>query len=291
MSMEVYIVAVIIGDILSKIVNVVSIQRDFGNDQVNIFKNILRYIKSLKIKKYSIVVLHELSLTKYFPITKERKISKTIYSSIPHDIEVFAQLCQDKSIYLVLSLCEKTSIGNYFNSTVIISPCGKIIAKQRKRNIPNEICYQENYYFNKSNHLKVFDIGICRLGILICWDQWHPINYQKLFDQKVDIIVSPTSIGYASKNNIPLTLKNEKENWEMTIRMNSLLTSTPIIVTNRCSHEAKGIHKINFWGSSFITNSDGEIVKKAGRSNKTITTSIDLRDKPKSLKKWGFKVP
>ena len=77
----------------------------------------------------------------------------------------------------------------------------------------------------------------------------------------------------------------------MTIRMNSLLTSTPVIVTNRCSSEIKGVYKIKFWGSSFITNSDGEIVEQAGQANETITSSIDLRDKPKSLRKWGFKVP
>ena len=37
------------------------------------------------------------------------------------------------------------------------------------------------------------------------------------------------------------------------------------------------------------TNSDGEIVEQAGQTNKTITSSIDLRDKAKSLRKWGFK--
>ncbi len=243
------------------------------------------------MKKNSIVVLHELSLTRYFPITKEKNMSEKIYSTIPYEVQPFIKLCEDKKIYLVLSLCEKTNNNYYFNSTIIISPSGNVIAKQRKRNIPNELCYQEKYYFNKSNRLKVFDIGICKLGILICWDQWNPENYQKLLDQKVDIIVSPTSIGYASKNNTPLTLKNERENWEMTIRMNSLLTSTPVIVTNRCSSEIKGVYKIKFWGSSFITNSDGEIVEQAGQANETITSSIDLRDKPKSLRKWGFKVP
>ena len=288
--MEVCIVVAIIGDTLNKIVNVVCIQRDFGNNQSSIVENILKYIRALKIKKQSIVVLHELSLSRYFPIKKEKNLSEKICSTKSHEINLIIDLCREKEIFLVLSVCEKSKNNKYFNTTIIISPGGKTIANQRKRNIPNEICYQEKYYFNKSKKLKVFDIGICRVGILICWDQWHPKNYQELFDQKVDIIVSPTSIGYASRNNSPLTLKNERENWEMTIRMNSLLTSTPIVVANRCSDEKSGIYKIKFWGSSFITNSDGEIVKQAGQTNKTITTSIDLRDKPKSLRKWGFKV-
>ena len=69
-----------------------------------------------------------------------------------------------------------------------------------------------------------------------------------------------------------------------------LLINTPVVVTNRCSTETRGKHKIRFWGSSFTTNSDGEIIKQAARTNKTIVTSIDLRDKPKSLRKWGFKI-
>ena len=290
MSLEAYIVAAIIGGILSKIINIVNIQRDFGIDQSNIMQNIIKYIKPLKIKKQSIVTLHELSLTRYFPITREKKSTEKLYSVIPDDIDSFLKLCEAKEIYLVLPFCEMNKDKNYFNSTIIISPTGKIIAKQRKRFIPDEICYQENYYFNKSNKLKIFDIGICKVGILICWDQWHPENYRKLFNQKADIIISPTSIGYASKNNLPITFKNEKKNWEMTIRMNSLLVNTPVVVTNRCSTERRGKYNIRFWGSSFITNSDGEIIKQAARTNKTIVTSIDLRDKPKSLRKWGFKI-
>ena len=290
MSLEAYIVAVIIGGIVSKIINIVNIQRDFGDNQSNIIQNIIKYIKPLKIKKQSIVTLHELSLTRYFPITKEKKISEKFSSIIPNDIDSFLRLCEEKEIFLVLPFCEKNKDKNYFNSTIIISPFGKIIAKQRKRFIPDETCYQENHYFNKSNKIKIFDIGICKVGILICWDQWYPENYKKLYNQKVDIIISPTSIGYASKNNSPITLKNEKKNWEMTIRMNSLLVNTPVVVTNRCSTETRGKHTIRFWGSSFITNSDGEIVKQAACTNKTIITSIDLRDKPESLRKWGFKI-
>ena len=291
MSMVVYTVVVTIGDVLNKIVNIVNIQRDFGNDQSKIIKNILRYVESLKIKKQSIIVLHELSLTRYFPITKKTNTEEKLYHVLPDEIDHFLKLCKKKKVYLIMPLCEKTNNKSFFNTTIIISPDGKIIAKQRKVYIPNETCYNEKHYFKKSDRLKVFDIGICKLGILICWDQWYPENYQKLSAQQADIIISPTSIGYASKRDKSVTLKNEKKNWEMTIKMNSLLTSTPVIVANRCSTEISGVHKIKFWGSSFITNSDGEIIIKAGQSNKTIKTSINLGDKLKSIRKWGFKRP
>ena len=42
MSLEAYIVAVIIGGIVSKIINIVNIQRDFGDNQSNIIQNIIK---------------------------------------------------------------------------------------------------------------------------------------------------------------------------------------------------------------------------------------------------------
>ena len=269
-------------------IDITIIQNDFNSDNTPVFENLYNYILNNKFKKNSIVILHELSLTKYFPISKKAKNKNLSININSNEINRLKNICKKINIYLIVSFYENTSNSKKYNSAIVISPDGKILGKQRKLNLPNESCYHENYYFEKNHHIKAIDIGICKIGILICWDQWFFDNYRKLNNKGVDIIFSPTSIGVATSKSRLCTLKNEKKNWEMIIRSNSLMINTPIIVANRCSQENDTTNSIKFWGSSFATNSDGEIIAKAKTRNQILHFSVDLRKKRESVKKWGF---
>ena len=72
---------------------------------------------------------------------------------------------------------------------------------------------------------------------MICWDQWHSRNYNKLSEKNVDLILCPTSIGYASHNDYAFTLENEKKKWINVITSNSLMINTPIVIANRIGVE------------------------------------------------------
>ena len=99
-----------------------------------------------------------------------------------------------KNIFFLFSFFEKSK-ERLYNSVSLISPNGKEVGKYRKINIPNEECYQEKYYFNKPNNKHaVIDIGICKIGLMICWDQWHHETYQQLSKLGADLILCPTSI-------------------------------------------------------------------------------------------------
>ena len=269
-------------------INIAIVQNDFNSKSTTVFDNLCDYLIKNKFKKNSIVVLHELSLTKYFPISKKTKYKSLSIKVNCDEINQLKNICKKIKIYLIVSFYEHAGSGEKYNSAVVISPYGKILGKQRKLNLPNERCYHENYYFEKNHYLKIINIGICKIGILICWDQWFFDNYKELNSKGVDIIFSPTSIGVAVSKSRMLTLKNEKKNWEMIIRSNSLMINTPVVVANRCSQEIDATNSIKFWGSSFATNSDGEIIAKAKKKQEILRFSVNLRKKQQSAKKWGF---
>ena len=76
----------------------------------------------------------------------------------------------------------------FYNSLILISPTGNIISIYRKRNIPSEPCYEEEYYFSSSrNQFPVIKIGKYNIGLMICWDQWHAESYIQLKKLKADI--------------------------------------------------------------------------------------------------------
>jgi len=275
---------------MNKRINIVVIQRKFKLNCGCVSDQVVDHIEKSKIKKNSIVVLHELVLSRYFPISKLSKYDH-YYTDIKNsDIEKIKLICKKLRICLVLPIFENGYRNKNYNTALIIDNNGTMIGKQRKVFIPDENCYFEKHYFTPSSSFKIFNVNNIKIGILICWDQWFPENYKKLHNLGADVIISPTAIGNVYKKNKLISLKDEKNKWEMVIKTNSLLINTPVVIANRCDIEKRGDSIIKFWGSSFVTNSDGDIIKKANRSNMTFSVFINTLSKQKSIKKWGFPI-
>lgn len=275
----------------NKKLNIVILQYPVGDNIDENLNNLIKKIDGIKVtNKPTIVISHELSYLKYFPIIKNSKYKNLAISMSSKIVKTMVELCMKKKIFFLFSFFEKNK-DKFYNSTALISPKGIVIGKYRKKHIPNEECYQEKYYFNESkNKYVVIDIGICKIGLMICWDQWHSESYQQINKLGADIILCPTSIGYAYKNNKPITLLNEKEKWMGVIAANSLMINTPIVIANRTGVESNNKNTIKFWGSSFVTNSDGNIILMNDISESTSSTIIDLTMKKKSKKMWGFRL-
>ena len=183
----------------------------------------------------------------------------------------------------------RKSKKNFFNTVIIINPNGKIIQKYNKKNIPSEKCYEEDYYFDTpKNNFKTFDILNYKIGILICWDQWHLNSYQFFQRERVNLIICPTAIGNARIDNKLISLRNEKDKWFEIIKANSLMINTPIIISNRIGRESMANRSITFWGCSFITNSNGDIVKKCPKGESALSHKIFINDQITSKRMWNF---
>ena len=75
----------------------------------------------------------------------------------------------------------------------------------------------------------------------------------------------------------------------MVIQANSLMNNIPVVVVNRIGNESKKNRHIDFWGSSFITNADGDIITEALDKEKVIKSTIDLSYRRKAIQRWLFK--
>ena len=67
------------------------------------------------------------------------------------------------------------------------------------------------------------------------------------------------------------------------------MNNIPVVVANRIGNESKKNRRINFWGSSFITNADGDIITEALDKEKVIKSTIDLSNRRKAIQRWLFK--
>ena len=273
----------------SKLLDIILIQKEMKNSIEDNIDSLLQSVQKITIKNTTIVTLHELSYLKYIGITKEEKNKKFAVNLKSRIIEKFCIAAKNKKIYLVLPFYE-VSRKIFYNTTIIISPNGKIISKYRKRNIPNEICYEEKYYFSSSNNSHpIVKVNGINVGLMICWDQWYSKSYNELSKKNADLIICPTAIGTAFDKNKKISLPNEKDKWINTIVANSLMINTPVVVVNRIGKEIKKNKKIDFWGSSFITNANGDIVHKADNKEGSHKITLDINAEQKYQKMWGFR--
>mgnify|MGYP001976056376 CR=1 FL=1 len=254
-------------------------------DSLNIISDLLY---KNNIRKETLVVCPELSLQDYICLTKDRNNINKAISLQSKIIEETKKIVKKYKIYLCITIFEKSK-NNYFNTAVIINPQGRIIKKYNKKHIPSEVCYEERYYFNEpKNDFMCFTVNNFKVGILICWDQWHAGSYLKLKQKNVNLIICPTAIGTCTHNKQKIELKDEKKKWLEVIKSNSLMHNIPIIIANRSGKESARDSSINFWGSSFLTDANGSILKECKSKPGILSHRYRKDDQISAEKMWNF---
>ena len=245
-------------------------------------------LKKNNVKENTLVVCPELSLQRYVCITKSKKNISNAISLDSEEISLIKNIAIKYRIFLCITIFEKLK-KKYFNTALIINPEGNIIKKYHKKNIPSEICYEESYYFDKSNNgYQSFSVGVFKIGILICWDQWHSSAYLELKKKDVNLIICPTAIGTCFHKNKKIQITNEKKKWINVIEANSLMNNIPVVVANRIGTEQQKDSSIKFWGSSFITDAHGTSLKRCKLKQDIIKYRFYKKEQISIKKMWNF---
>ena len=245
-------------------------------------------LKKNNVNENTLVVCPEFSLQRYVCITKTKKNISNAISLDSEEISLIKNIAIKYRIFLCITIFEKLK-KKYFNTALIINPEGNIIKKYHKKNIPSEICYEESYYFNKSNNgYQFFSIGVFKIGILICWDQWHSSAYLELKKKDVNLIICPTAIGTCFHKNKKIQITNEKKKWINVIEANSLMNNIPVVVANRIGTEQQKDSFIKFWGSSFITDAHGTSLKRCKIKQDIIKYRFYKKEQISIKKMWNF---
>ena len=109
--------------------------------------------------------------------------------TIPEGFTVrkWIKTCQERGIYICGGIAERDG-DRFYNSSVLIGPDG-MIGKYRKIHLWDE----EKLFFELGDlGLPVFHLPFGRVGIMICYDGWHPEVASILALQGADIICDPT---------------------------------------------------------------------------------------------------
>jgi len=236
-----------------------------------------------------LIVLQELHNSLYFCQTENTALFD-LAETIPGNSTVFySQLAKEHDVVLVTSLFEKRSAGLYHNTAVVFEKDGSIAGKYRKMHIPDDPAYYEKFYFTPGDlGFEPIQTSVGKLGVLVCWDQWYPEAARLMALAGAEILIYPTAIGYESAD--PEDEKRRQlDAWMISQRGHAVANGIPVIAVNRTGFEpdpSGQTNGITFWGNSFVSGPQGEILKVAPESeDANLIVDIDLQ-RSESVRRW-----
>lgn len=211
-----------------------------------------------------LLVLPELFNTGYVFTSKEEAISLSEQVPQGRTTQGLCEVAKKKGVFIVAGLAEKDG-DRIFNSSVLVSPDG-YVGRYRK----THLFFEEKLWFDPGDEgFRVYDIGICTVGIMICFDWFFPESMRVLSLMGADLICHPA--------NLVLPFCQES------MKTRCLENHVFAVTANRTGTEARGEQSLLFTGMSQITGPDGSILCRAGEDSEEVgTVKIDpkaARDK------------
>lgn len=199
--------------------------------------------------------------------------------------EFYGNLARELQVVIVTSLFERRAAGLYHNTAVVMEKDGTIAGKYRKMHIPDDPGYYEKFYFTPGDMgFHPIDTSVGRLGVMVCWDQWYPEAARLMALQGAEILIYPTAIGYTD-NDDEAEQQRQREAWTTVMRGHAVANGLPVVAVNRVGRE----DEINFWGSSFITGPQGELLHRASETEEELAiVEVDLQHSEQVRRWWPF---
>ncbi|GAF37581.1 N-carbamoylputrescine amidase [Lentilactobacillus farraginis] len=246
-------------------------------------KNLIRQAADCGAK---IILLQELFERKYFP-QQQKPAYMDFATELENDVAVteLQKLAKELHVVLPVSFFEKKNTNRY-NSLTVIDATGDILGVYRKSHIPDDVGYEEKYYFTPGNTgFKVWQTAYGKIGVGICWDQWFPEAARCMALEGAEFILYPSAIGSVPQH----PEINSKGHWQRTIQGHAAANLVPIIVANRVGTEIIDDSEITFYGSAFITDQTGRIVEQADeKSESVLVHSFDTDQIKATRNAWGL---
>jgi len=175
------------------------------------------------------------------------------------------------------SIYERSSENNkVYNTSVVIDDTGSIISKYRKINLFKAVIngkeVDESTTYEAGRHVVTCKIKNFKVGLSICFDLRFPELYRNYFNEKVDLIVVPSSF----------TMRTGKLHWETLLKARAIENYCYVLAPNQCGRDGNGIET---YGHSLAIGPQGNILGILDSYDEDIlSVSLDLRTMHKTAK-------
>ncbi|MFZ5633533.1 MAG: carbon-nitrogen hydrolase family protein [Bacillota bacterium] len=218
----------------------------------------------------------ELALTPYFPKHRDLPEADRFFDGPGSKwLEELSKLAAQVGVCLVLPYAERDGDRRY-NSALIFDGRGRRAGSYRKvhipRGIPNsrgEIQNYEDSYFDPGDlGLPVFDLGVARVGLQICYDRHFPEGFRSLALSGAEIIFLPT-------NSPTYGRAQRRQLWRSLLQVRAYENGVFLVAAGKAGVE----EGLEFIGGSAVVSPKGEFEAVAGTiGDEVICATIDLNE-------------
>ena len=261
---------------------------NIDDNKANLAKNIERCAR----QGAELIVLQELHNSLYF-CQVEDVDNFNLAETIPGpSTEFYGKLACEHNIVLVASLFEKRTTGLYHNTAVVFEKDGSIAGVYRKMHIPDDPGFYEKFYFTPGDlGFHPIQTSVGKLGVLVCWDQWYPEAARMMTLAGAEVLIYPTAIGWDMRDTED-ERQRQRNAWITVQRGHAVANGIPVIAVNRVGMEEDQSGKsagINFWGNSFVSGPQGELLFEAPTDKEICQTiDIDMKRSEDVRRIWPF---
>lgn len=273
---------------------VAAIQMGCGSDVKENIEKASELIREAAAQGAQVILPPELFERPYF--CQERRYEYYGYARTLEENDAvihMKKLAKELETVIPVSFYEAGDHRQMFNSVAVIDADGSVRGIYRKTHIPDDHYYQEKFYFTPGDTgFRVFQTRFGTIGIGICWDQWFPETARSMALLGAELLFYPTAIGSE-----PILECDSMPHWRRCMQGHSAANLMPVIAANRIgletvepSEENGGqTSSLTFYGSSFLTDETGELLKKASRDKEEILEEeYDLDELAKKRLEWGL---
>jgi beta-ureidopropionase len=241
----------------------------------------LDYIRQAAEAGAQIVCLQELFYGPYF--CAEQQVRWYDFTEpVPGGATIarMQEAARQHNIALIVPVYEREQEGVYYNTAAVIAADGSYVGKYRKTHIPHVAPgFWEKFYFRPGNlGYPVFDLGVARIGVYICYDRHFPEGARALGLNGAEIVFNPSATVAGLSEHL----------WKLEQPAHAVANGYYIGAINRVGVEAPW-NIGEFYGSSYFCDPRGRIMAQASRDHdEVLTADLDLDMIAEVRRTWQF---
>ena len=179
------------------------------------------------------------------------------------------ELATRHAIHLLAgSFLEKSGESRAYNTSLLFSPDGDIVACYRKIHlfdvdIPGQVSIKESDSMKPGEDVVTVTTQLGTVGLSICYDLRFPELYRGLTQQGAQVVFVPSAF----------TFPTGAAHWEALLRARAIENQVYIVAPNQIG---KNVYGFADYGNSMIIDPWGKILARAPDKECVITAEIDL---------------
>lgn len=242
-----------------------------------------KFIRKAAKERCQLVMFPELSATAHYGDEKVVQFAEEAGNGPV--AETIGALSAEHHILVSYGFCELAH-GTHYNSQALMGPDG-LIGVQRKVHASMD----EYFSFRMGRSLEVYDIGLCRVGTLICYDSAFCEAWRVLALKGAELILMPhaSRSGWGKRirekdqiRSLRSTLASLPGNRGVHVRDNGVFA----VFGNQADYNGHSTHS----GGAYILDPFGGVLAKGRVSlrDQMITATLEPRDLNKARRGAGF---